>query len=432
MQKKYMKIQKILKRLLQLHPKSIDLSLHRIKRLLKDLGNPEKKLSNVIQVVGTNGKHSVCTALREIFETAGYSVNMNISPSIRKFNERYYLKGKDISDEKLYNLLTEVEKINNKQNITFHEFICACFFLAASRNKGDINILESGLFFRLDASNVIKKNIASIVMPIGIDHKDFLKKGTIDEIIYEKCSHLLNGSKIIVAKQKEEVLKKIYKNIAKNSSLKFFFGKDYKYNKNTNGFTYKDKEGTIKLPQPNLLGEFQVSNICTAINAARNLDQFNISDKHIRKAITKIRSEGRLQIIDRGKLKKHLPKKNQILIIDGAHNPLAGDVVNKYLKSFYNKKKIIMIIGMMINKEHKKFIQIFKKTVHSAIALDIPNQTNFIKKEKLSKIIYSCGMPVTTENSIHNAIKKIGKKNDDVLVFCTGSLYFAGEILNLN
>ena len=85
-----MKVQTILKRLLQLHPKSVDLSLHRIKRLLKDLDSPEKKISNVIQVVGTNGKHSVCSTLREIFETAGYSVNMNISPSIRKFNERYY------------------------------------------------------------------------------------------------------------------------------------------------------------------------------------------------------------------------------------------------------------------------------------------------------------------------------------------------------
>ena len=84
-----MKIQKILKRLLQLHPKSVDLSLDRIKRLLRDLGNPEKKINNVIQVVGTNGKHSFCTTLREIFETAGYKVNLNISPSIRRFNERY-------------------------------------------------------------------------------------------------------------------------------------------------------------------------------------------------------------------------------------------------------------------------------------------------------------------------------------------------------
>ena len=93
--------QKILKRLLQLHPKSIDLSLNRIKRLLKDLNNPEKKITNAIQVVGTNGKHSVCSTLREIFETANYTVNLNISPSLRKFNERYYFSGKYISDDQL-------------------------------------------------------------------------------------------------------------------------------------------------------------------------------------------------------------------------------------------------------------------------------------------------------------------------------------------
>ncbi len=224
-----MKIQKILKRLLLLHPKSVDLSLDRIKRLLKDLNNPEKKISNAIQVVGTNGKYSFCSALREIFETGGYKVNLNISPSLRKFNERYYFLGQQIADDRLCDLLLEVEKINQGKNITFHEFICACFFLEASRNKADVNILESGLFFRLDASNVLKENIASVIMPIGIDHKDFLKKGTIDEIVYEKCSHLLNGSKIIISEQKNEVLKKIKKNITKNSSEKIIFGEDYNY-----------------------------------------------------------------------------------------------------------------------------------------------------------------------------------------------------------
>ena len=253
-----MKIKKILKRLLQLHPKSIDLSLDRIKRLLKDLNNPEKKIANAIQVVGTNGKHSVCSALREIFETAGYSVNMNISPSLRKFNERYYLAGKYISDDQLHDLLIEVEKTNHNQPITFHEFICACFLLIASKNKSDVNILESGLFFRLDASNVLEKNIASVIMPIGIDHKDFLKKGTIDEIVYEKCSHLLNGSKIFVSEQKTDVLEKIKKNISDNSSEKIIFGENFNYKKNTNGFVYKDNLGKINLPLPNLSGDFQI------------------------------------------------------------------------------------------------------------------------------------------------------------------------------
>ena len=426
-----MKIQKILKRLLQLHPKSIDLSLHRIKRLLKDLDNPEKKITNAIQVIGTNGKYSFCSTLREIFETAGYTVNMNTSPSLRKFNERYYLAGKYISDDQLYNLLTEVEKINCKQSITFHEFICACFFLAASRSKSDVNILESGLFFRLDASNVLEKNIASIIMPIGIDHKDFLKEGTIDEIVYEKCSHLLKDSRIFVAEQKNGILQKIKKNISGNSSEKIIFGKQYSYRKNINDFVYKDEYGKVNLPLPNLLGDFQISNISTAVAVARKLRQFKIKNSDIKKSITNIRSEGRLQSITQGKLRKYVSKNNQILI-DGAHNPLAASVVKKYLKTLNSGKKIIMLLGMMANKEHREFIKIFKNIIHSVITLDIPNQINFIEKKKLSKIAQSCGIPSKTEISIKSALKNIAKENGNAIIFCTGSLYFAGEILNLN
>jgi len=426
-----MKIQKILQRLLQLHPKSVDLSLNRIKRLLKDLDNPQEKITNAVQVVGTNGKHSFCSTLREIIETAGYTVNLNISPSLKKFNERYYFSGKHISDDQLQDLLIEVEKINKNKNITFHEFICACFFLAASRNKSDINILESGLFFRLDASNVLKKNIASVIMPIGIDHRDFLKKGTIDEIVYEKCSSLLNGSKILVSQQTKGVLQKIKKNIVNNTSEKIIFGENYNYEKNTYGFCYNDDQGKINLPLPNLSGDFQISNVSTAIATARKLDKFKIADSHIKEAIIKIRSEGRLQNITQGKLRNYVSKNNQILI-DGAHNPLAASAIEKYLGTLNSKRKIIMLLGMMANKEHKKFIQMFKNRVHSIIALDIPNQENFIEKAKLSKVARSCGIPSKTENSIRSALKNISKENENAIIFCTGSLYFAGEILNLN
>ena len=426
-----MKIQNILKRLLQLHPKGEPSTLARIKRLLKDLNSPEKKIDNLVQVVGTNGKHSFCVAFREIIEEAGYKCNLNISPSLRKFNERFYILGKYISDEELYSLLNEVEKINDGQSISFHEIITAAWILQASRNQSDINIMEAGALFRLDSSNVFKKNLCSVVMPIDIDHRDFLKKGTIDEIVYEKCSHLLPGSKIIISEQKKNTLEEIKKNISKNSSKKLLFGKDYNYKKNNNGFVYKDYLGQVNLPSPNLIGDFQISNVATAIAAARSLDQFKITKLNIRNAITKIRSEGRLQIITKGKLRKYVSKYNQI-IIDGAHNPLAALVVRKYLDTLDKKKKVFMILGMMANKEHKKFIQIFKNRIHSVITLDIPNQENFLEKKKLSEIVLSCGIPAKSESSIKSALKKFSNKDNKAIIFCTGSLYFSGEILNLN
>ena len=182
---------------------------------------------------------------------------------------------------------------------------------------------------------------------------------------------------------------------------------------------------------PNLSGDFQISNISSAIATARQLSGFKISDAHIKKAVTQIRSEGRLQSITKGKLRKYVSKGNEILV-DGAHNTLAASVVEEHLKKLDSEKKIIMILGMMANKEHKKFIQVFKNRVHSIIALDIPNQTNFVAKEKLSKIANSCGIPSKTENSIELALKSAAKEYDNAIIFCTGSLYLAGEILCLN
>ena len=91
-----------------------------------------------------------------------------------------------------------------------------------------------------------------------------------------------------------------------------------------------------------------------------------------------------------------------------------------------------MVLGMMLNKEHKEFIQTLKDKVHSIIALDIPNQINFIKKEKLSKIAQSCGITSKTEISIEEALKNIARENENAIILCTGSLYFVAEILNLN
>ena len=119
-------------------------------------------------------------------------------------------------------------------------------------------------------------------------------------------------------------------------------------------------------------------------------------------------------------------------MIDCAHNFLAASEISKYLETLNSKKKIFMILGMMSNKEHKEFIKIFKSKVHSITTLNIPNQKNFIGKEKLSKIAQSCGISSKTEVSIEAALKGIATENDDAIIFCTGSLYLAGEILNLN
>ena len=423
-----MKLQGIIKRLQKLHPKEIDLRLDRIKNLCKKLGNPQDKI-NCISVIGTNGKYSTIMAAHAILKEANIKCNIYTSPHIQKINERFVFNDKEISDENLAKLLEKVEEINNGEPITYFEILTAAYFYYAKNFKDNINLVESGLFHRFDATNIISKNLASIVTSIGIDHLDWLPKNkkTIEKIIFEKTSSLLN-SKIIVSKQSSnEILGKIKKSIKENSSKKLIFGSDFNYSLNENGFFYyEDMHGGLKLPLPNLEGEFQLSNVATAIATVRNIEEINISDENIKNGIKKITSIARFQEIKNGKL-KDLVKKNKIYI-DGSHNSLGASVLSKYLSSLQCNKHIIL--GMMDNKDHVEYIRYFKDKISSLTTVDIPNQPNAINGEKLMKKLKN-SKNINYKKSIKEAIKSIDLKDKDIIII-TGSLYLAGEVLNQN
>jgi len=421
-----MTLQTILNRLQKLHPKEIDLSLDRVKNLCKKLGNPQKDLK-YISVVGTNGKYSTIQALRAILKEANIKCNIYTSPHIQRINERFIFNDEEISDSDLSDLLVKVEEVNNGEEITYFEILTAAYFFHASKYRENINIIESGLFHRFDATNIIDKNILSIVTAIGLDHLDWLPKDeqTIEKIIFEKTSALLN-SKIVVAKQSSENTQKLIKqSLSSNEAKKVMFNDNFSYSINENEFIYfEDEFGGIKLPQPNLMGQFQIDNSATAVAAARNLN-LNITDENIKSGITKIKSIARLQEIKSGKL-KNLCKNNQ-LFVDGSHNPLGAKVLNDYLQTLKCKKHIIL--GMMANKDHEEYISYFKN-ISSLTTIDIPNQPNSIKGEDLKNKLNNFPN-LNYEKSVEDALKKISTDEDDIILI-TGSLYLAGEVLNLN
>ena len=209
-----MKLQKILSRFLKLHPKEIDLSLDRTLNLCEKLGNPQDKIK-AINVVGTNGKNSTIQACYSILKEANIKCNVYTSPHIRKINERFVFNNQELKDDELADLFEEVEKVNNNQPITFFEILTACYFYKAAQYPENINLVESGLFFRFDATNILKKNLATIITSISKDHLDWLPKNdqTIEKIVFEKTSNLLN-SNIIVAKQNQNTMNYIKRNIS--------------------------------------------------------------------------------------------------------------------------------------------------------------------------------------------------------------------------
>ena len=174
-------------------------------------------------------------------------------------------------------------------------------------------------------------------------------------------------------------MKNIKKNIYKNSSLKFIFNEDYKYTKTHSGFTYMDNKGIINLPHPNLLGDFQLATVSTAIAITRNLSQFKISETHIKKSIINIKSEARLQNITHGKLREYVSKDNQI-ILDGAHNPHAAKQLAVERNNWKRQEMgVNWVLGIQSHKQAPRMLRYLLKPSDKAWIVPIPNHTSWTK-----------------------------------------------------
>jgi len=195
----------ILARLTALYPKGIDLSLDRVRRLMRDLGAPQDRLPPVIHVAGTNGKGSTVAFLRAMLEASGQRVHVYTSPHLVRFNERIRLAGALIDDAFLSELLAEVERVNAGRPITFFEVTTAAAFLAFARTPADALLLETGLGGRLDATNLVARPAACALTPVSIDHVEFLG-ATLAAIAGEKAGILKPGVPAAVAPQPPEAL----------------------------------------------------------------------------------------------------------------------------------------------------------------------------------------------------------------------------------
>ena len=421
-----MKLQTLINKLEKHHKRKIDLSLERTYNLLKKLGNPQDKLKNVVTVVGTNSKASMCYSLKSILNQAGYKCNMYTSPHLQSYTERFVFNDQEISEENLIELLNDVEKVLGDDKASVFEILTCAFIKYAEQYKDSVSILEHGLFQKYDAVNCFKSNLCTLLGFIGIDHLQWLKDKTIDGVIHEKTAKLLNSNIFINKQENQEIRNKIEKALINNTSNKYFFGKDFNISKSENSFIhYQDELGEILLPEFNLLGEHQLGNVSTSIAAARKI--FNVKDDHIKKGVTKIELKGRLEEVNSGKLKDLIGKNR--LIIDGGHNVGASLSIASWIKT--QNQDVHLICGMLKDKSHREFIKSFENIVKSITLIDIPNQESKISKEEFKKKLSGLKVKINLSESIEESIKSISKFQNSIGL-CTGSLYLVGEILNKN
>jgi len=406
----------------KLFNKSVKFGLKRIKLALKLLGNPERKLNNIIQVLGESGKFTTLYSLKSFIEANGQTTTMHISPSLKDIRERFYMGNRYLSYKKIKKTINQIEKL--KIPLTVYECLTLVFILNASKLSTDYNIQETGALWRLDSNNIHDFPIIQICTNINKQHLNFLKKKTLNEIIKQDVAYLSNFTNIYVGKQTPYVLQKIKVHLKKNKS-KIVYPETWKIIKSGNSFYYKDKKTMIKLNTKHVYSKGMRENVCLAIKVALDL---KIDKKIIQKTLPTLSFEGRFQYLNKGKIKNGLHK-HETIMIDGAHAPTDAKNLAAYLKNIKIPKYGIW--AMSKNKEPDLFIKQLKGVFKKIVTMPIENELNSVLANDLYKVAIRNKFKAEKSNNFIEAVKKISSKEKKLIV-CFGSLYNCGNILNRN
>lgn len=420
-----------------LHPKLIDLSLGRIERLLHRLGDPHLKLPPVVHIAGTNGKGSATAYLKAMFEAAGKRAHAYTSPHLVRFHERIVLAGapgtagQPIGEDGLVDVLTRVEAVNSGDDITQFEITTAAAFLAFAEHPADVVLLEVGLGGRLDATNVIARPRACVIMPVSMDHAEKLGP-TVGAIAAEKAGILKTGVPAIIAEQTAEAGQVIEAQARKVGARLISWGQDYQAFEQRGRLVVQNGEQLLDLPLPGLLGRHQIGNAGTAVAAALELADLGINEAAIERGLIEVKWPARMQRLTSGPLPAIL-KPGSELWLDGGHNAAAGQVLAQTLADLEERsaRPVHLIVGMMGLKDVAGFLGPFRGLARDVTSVPIPgaHETPHAP-ETIAEAARAVGMQAEPARDVASALRQIDQRHPGPkrILIC-GSLYLAGQVL---
>ncbi len=415
------------------------IGLEVIHEILNRLGNPEKNLPPVFHVAGTNGKGSTCAYLRAMLEAEGLTVHVATKPHLVRYNERIRVAGSLISDELLASLLKEVLDISEDVEPSFFEVTTAATLLAFSRIPADACVIEVGLGGRFDATNVMVKPAACGITSLGVDHHQFLlnedptapsPENPEVRIAFEKVGIVRAGSPMVTQNYRDDMDVMIAKRCDETGAPLFMRSKAWDAVVSDQGIAYRDAQGELVLPLPQMPGSHQGDNAALAVAMIRHQVAVTVSPQAMAEGIRSAVWPARLQLLGDGPLTSMVPE--AMVLLDGGHNPDAALAMAKFLDS-KAEKPVDAIVGMLSAKDARTTLSTIAPHLASLTAIPIEG-SEYHPLEDLAAMAKDAGVANTwTANSLEEALKGIQSRHKQGgTVLIAGSLYLAGNVLAAN
>jgi dihydrofolate synthase / folylpolyglutamate synthase len=392
--------------------------LERTQKICEALGRPQDCLETVL-VTGTNGKGSVAAALSSMLSEAGHRTGAYFSPHIIRYNERFKIDGKEITDEEFKPYEDMLLKLHDEGfEMTVFEALTAIAFRYFADRGCRYAVMEIGMGGRYDATNIAMER-AAIITNVALEHTEYLGK-TVREIARDKAQIIKNPKGAAVTGCSGEALDEVKDRAAAVGAGLLALGQDFSFTlkearTDSTVFDYRGV-GTYGSLRIALAGRHQAGNASLAVSAAESL---GLGESAIRPGLEKARHPGRLQIVCR----------EPLVVADGAHNADGMKTVVENL-DLYPRERLICVFSALKDKDWRSMLMMIGPKCDEIIINRIQNERAESPEEiaKEAAIYTKATLMEDIAASVRLAKRKAGRKG---MVLICGSMYMIGEAITV-
>lgn len=404
-------------------------SLEHTKEVLHRLQIEEERF-RIIHVAGSNGKGSVCSAINKILIEGKKRTGMFISPHLVKMEERFCIDGEPCSRKEFLEAFEKVgfvvEQMQKEglSHPTFFEYLFAMGMVIFQKANVEYLVLETGLGGRLDCTNVFSHPMMTVITSISLEHTAYLGN-TIEEIAGEKAGIIKEGVPVVYDASSKEAAKVIEEVAAvRHAPTTPIFSNSLKFHeiheKSIDFYFRCDYDGDTKISIP-FTAPYQMMNMALAYQVMRMSENVTgIKKEVILQAVAQVKWQGRMQEVEKE------------VYLDGAHN-VAGILAFLDAVALMKPQNPILLFSMVEDKDYEKAIRLLVENVawEQVFVTQIPDERG-IEAGTLAEVFAGFGCRVAVEKDCKKAYQRaVEKKRDGQILFCTGSLYFIGELLEM-